>query len=84
MESPDHLWTPFGLRSLSKSASVYNKRNTEHDAPYWRGPVWINVNYLAVRALAHYAKAEGPNREHADRLYRKLKKVISCFLFVCL
>ena len=55
LEDPSKLWTPFGLRSLSRSASLYGKRNTEHDAPYWRGPIWINVNFLAVRALHHYA-----------------------------
>ena len=33
----------------SRSASLYQARNTEHDAPYWRGAVWININYLAVQ-----------------------------------
>ncbi len=60
MEDPSKLFTSFGLRSLSRSSSLYMKRNTEHDAPYWRGPIWINVNFLAIRALKHYAKIEGP------------------------
>ena len=50
IEDPNKLYTPFGLRSLSKEASLYNKKNTEHDAPYWRGPIWININFLVVRA----------------------------------
>ena len=60
ISNPDIFWTPHGLRSLSKSASIYMKRNTEHDAPYWRGPIWININYLAVRALHNYGQMEGP------------------------
>ena len=42
----DELWTPYGLRSLSKSDDNYG---TGED--YWRSPVWININYLAVKAL---------------------------------
>jgi mannosyl-oligosaccharide glucosidase len=49
------------------------KRNTEHDAPYWRGPIWININYLAVRALNHYSSAEGPYQEKATALYNELR-----------
>jgi hypothetical protein len=33
----------------SRSASLYQQRNTEHDPPYWRGPIWVNVNYMAVQ-----------------------------------
>lgn len=42
----DELWTPYGLRSLSKSDDNYG---TGED--YWRSPIWMNMNYLAVKAL---------------------------------
>ncbi|KAM3831496.1 mannosyl-oligosaccharide glucosidase [Vipera latastei] len=73
MKNEQKLWTPFGLRSLSRSSPFYLKHNTEHDPPYWRGAIWINMNYLAVRALRHYSQAEGPYREEATRLYHKLR-----------
>lgn len=44
-----------GLRSLSKSSPLYNVKNTIHDPPYWRGTVWINMQYLACSSLYYYA-----------------------------
>ncbi|XP_025902952.1 mannosyl-oligosaccharide glucosidase [Nothoprocta perdicaria] len=73
LRSEQHLWTPFGLRSLSRASPLYMQRNTEHDPPYWRGPVWVNVNYLALRALQHYAAQAGPQRARAARLYAELR-----------
>ncbi|XP_026532287.1 mannosyl-oligosaccharide glucosidase [Notechis scutatus] len=73
MKNEQKLWTPFGLRSLSRSSPFYLKRNTEHDPPYWRGAIWINMNYLAVRALHHYSRVEGPYREEVARLYHELR-----------
>ncbi len=37
------------LATRSRSASLYQRHNTEHDPPYWRGAIWVNVNYLAVQ-----------------------------------
>lgn len=49
----DELWSPFGLRSLSKKSEFYGT-----DENYWRSPIWINMNYLAIVQLhvsAHHA-----------------------------
>ncbi|XP_074086113.1 mannosyl-oligosaccharide glucosidase [Macrotis lagotis] len=68
-----HLWSPFGLRSLAASSSLYGQRNSEHDPPYWRGAVWFNINYLALGALDHYGRLEGPHRAQASQLHAKLR-----------
>ncbi|KAK6198693.1 glycoside hydrolase [Scheffersomyces amazonensis] len=49
ISDPEELWTDFGLRSLSKSDEYYK---TEEN--YWRSPIWININYMALDALQHY------------------------------
>ncbi|CAB3231882.1 unnamed protein product [Arctia plantaginis] len=73
LDKPDLLWSPYGLRSLSKSSPLFMKRNTEHDPPYWRGQVWININYLALSALKHYSGLDGPHAGRARDLYSRLR-----------
>ncbi|VDP79487.1 unnamed protein product [Echinostoma caproni] len=51
----EDIWTEHGLRSLSRSSPFYRKSNTKEDLPYWRGAIWINMNYLAVKSLRYYA-----------------------------
>eukprot|EP00850_Spirogloea_muscicola_P001702 SM000006S19467 [mRNA] locus=s6:933173:940366:+ [translate_table: standard] len=79
------LWTSFGLRSLATSrhlkllffklcSSLYMKYNTQHDGPYWRGPVWININYMALSSLHFYSRAQGPHHETAASLYTELRQ----------
>ena len=53
--------------------AYYSQYNTEHDPPYWRGAIWINMNYLACRALHHYGNVEGPYRQKAKKLYKQLR-----------
>ncbi|EFX84976.1 hypothetical protein DAPPUDRAFT_314562 [Daphnia pulex] len=81
LRSPNLIWTKYGLRSLSKTSPLYNKRNTEHDPPYWRGPIWINVNYLVVRALHHYSTVEGPHQTRATLLYNELRENLIANIF---
>lgn len=46
MGDEDELWSPHGLRSLSKKDEFYGTAEN-----YWRSPVWMNINYLAVVQL---------------------------------
>merc|ERR1719424_9421 len=68
------LWSKYGLRSMAPSDRLYLRENAPGDAPYWRGPIWINCNFLAIHALQHYADVEGPHREKAADILSKLSQ----------
>jgi mannosyl-oligosaccharide glucosidase len=46
IRDPEELWSPYGLRSLSPKDKYYGT-----DENYWRGPVWININYMVMQRL---------------------------------
>ena len=73
LKDPDLLWTQFGLRSLAQTSSLYGKHKSEHDPVHWRGSVWIDMNYLAVAALHHYAHTAGPYSRLAREIYTDLR-----------
>lgn len=67
---PDHLWTEFGIRSLSKTSEYYGTKEN-----YWRGPIWVNVNFMILRALkVYYMKKEGPFKKKSEKIYLELRE----------
>jgi mannosyl-oligosaccharide glucosidase len=44
---------------------------------YWTGPIWININYLVLRALkTYYMDSDGPYFDRVSRIYDDLKSNI--------
>ena len=52
--SPDHFWSEYGLRTLSKSDPDYNNRNIIKPYSNWQGPVWPIANYMYFQGLLNY------------------------------
>lgn len=46
LRDPEHLWSPYGLRSLSAAHPEFGQGEN-----YWKGPIWIQMNYLALASL---------------------------------
>ena len=87
LRDPEHLWSPYGLRSLSASHPEFGQGEN-----YWKGPIWVQMNYLALRSLhtvrrSHYpliaamltvfkiyAAEPGPHQARAKEIYAELRK----------
>lgn len=50
----DEMRSPWGFRSLAKSNSAYNNEAIINPYSNWRGPIWINANFLDWIALRRY------------------------------
>lgn len=69
LHDPNELWSPYGIRSLSQADPLYYKEES-----YWRGPIWINVNYLLLSSLhRNYMKPTFPHAELANQVYSELR-----------
>lgn len=69
IENENELWSPYGLRSLSASDEFFGTGEN-----YWRGPIWININYLTLQSLyKNYMSVNGPHQERAKEIYTKLR-----------
>ncbi|OWB76626.1 hypothetical protein B5S32_g780 [[Candida] boidinii] len=71
IRDPKQLWTPYGIRSLSKADSKFH---TEED--YWRGHIWININYLILESLFRYGSEDAVDpevRALAAKTYKELR-----------
>jgi len=69
MSDPKHLWSPYGIRSLSLSHPEFGKGED-----YWKGAIWMPMNYMALTALhGKYAAVEGPYQEQAKKIYAELR-----------
>ncbi|KAF6241423.1 hypothetical protein HO173_000133 [Letharia columbiana] len=69
ISDPEELWSDYGLRSLSMSDEFYGT-----DENYWRSPIWMNMNYLAVKSLYDIAIQPGPHKSQATKIYTSLRK----------
>jgi alpha,alpha-trehalase len=53
-----HLWTPYGIRTLSKQDPQYNNVNRIKPHSNWQGPVWPIANWIYMHALLNYGLQE--------------------------
>lgn len=52
--NPAEMRSDYGFRSLSKNDAAYNNEATINPYSNWRGPIWINANFLDWIALRRY------------------------------
>eukprot|EP00474_Spongospora_subterranea_P009137 CRZ09595.1 hypothetical protein [Spongospora subterranea] len=69
LADPEIFWTNYGITSLSMKDDLFGK-----DENYWRGPIWININYMIVSSLHSYGyDQDGPYASTARDLYTRLR-----------
>ena len=52
--NPDEMRSNFGFRSLAKNDPAYSNEAIINPYSNWRGPIWINANFLDWIALRRY------------------------------
>ncbi|KAI8099053.1 glycoside hydrolase [Halteromyces radiatus] len=77
IEDEEQLWSPYGLRSLSASDPFYKTGEV-----YWRGPIWMNLNYLTLQSLHNnYMNTPGPYQERSKIIYTNLRNNLISTVF---
>ena len=72
-----NLWSAHGIRSLSPDDEYYGR-----DENYWRGPVWININYMILQQLQILARGNSSAlQRQAGKLYTDLRRVLGHTVF---
>jgi mannosyl-oligosaccharide glucosidase len=68
LHNADGMWSPHGILSLSKMDIEFGTKEN-----YWRGPIWLNINYLALRSLYENReqKVDGVN---VGEMYQALRR----------
>ena len=69
IRSPGELWSPYGVRSLSRHDPYYGTNEN-----YWRSPVWIPINYLVLQQLLPLASQMGAHHQLAREMYVDLRQ----------
>jgi mannosyl-oligosaccharide glucosidase len=70
LRDPTQLWSDWGILSLSRQDPFFG---TAED--YWRGSIWIQMNYLVLQALfSVYAQTPGPQQVRAATIYGELRE----------
>ncbi|CAE7251790.1 GCS1 [Symbiodinium sp. CCMP2592] len=65
------LWSPFGVRSLSRKDPL-NRQGED----YWRGKIWANLNYLSLSALQRCSRELPEARDAFDSLKKGFVGVV--------
>ncbi|KAI9095920.1 glycoside hydrolase, partial [Phlyctochytrium arcticum] len=69
IHDPAELWTEYGVASLSQRDAYFGTGEN-----YWRGPVWLNINYLVLESLwKNYMNHPGPYQTQAKQIYTELR-----------
>lgn len=76
MSDPHKIFSDFGLLSLSRQDENFGTSEN-----YWRGPIWMNINYLCLDALKHYfpqvLSGVPAKASHSAELTEKAKSLFS-------
>ncbi|KAJ3025693.1 UNVERIFIED_CONTAM: Processing alpha glucosidase I [Siphonaria sp. JEL0065] len=71
ISDPTKLWTDYGLASLSQSDEFFATGEN-----YWRGPIWMNIQYLVLRRLYEYKSSSSPYAKRSGQIYNDLRQNI--------